>query len=62
MRTEEHDDGDIIKCAWMDGDIKVMRDMIGDWSRSGCITDAGSLCAIRKREVGAPVHLKAFLI
>ena len=48
LRIEEDVDGKIRKCVWMDSDIELMLDRIGNWIGSGCIIDAGSFCIIVK--------------
>ena len=55
-KIDNHDDGTTQTCFWMDGDIGVMFKKIGNVRGSGCIIDAGSFCAIRKKP-GHPLEL-----
>ena len=50
LTIEEDVDENIRRCVWMDGDIELMLNRIGDRIGSGCIIDAGPFCAIRKRQ------------
>ena len=56
-QIEDDEDGTIRTCYWMDGDIEVMLERIGHVRGSGCIIDAGSFCAIRKKP-GHPLELR----
>ena len=55
-QIENRDDGTTRTCFWMDGDIGVISNKIGHVRGSGCIIDAGSFCAIRKKP-GHPLEL-----
>ena len=56
-QIEDHEDGKTRTCYWMDGDIEDMLERIGHVKGSGCIIDAGSFCAIRKKP-GHPFELR----
>ena len=58
LTIKEDVDGTIRRCLWMGGDIELMLDRIGDRIGSGCIIDAGSFCAIRKRQGNHYIELQ----